>query len=65
MCCVGCAYLIKERRKTWNKYITLKAKYDEMIKVRRSKGIYILYLCLVPSVSVCRMKKPCDMFQVL
>ena len=39
--CVGCAYLIREKRKTWNKYITLKAKYDEIVKVKRSKGIYI------------------------
>ncbi len=41
--CVGCAYLISERRKTWNKYITLKAKYDEMVKVKRSKGIHTMY----------------------
>ena len=47
--CVGCAYLIRERRKTWNKYITLKAKYDEMVNVKRSKGIHtisVLYLTL-------------------
>ena len=31
--CVGCAHLIKERRKASNKYITLKAKYDEIMKV--------------------------------
>ncbi|XP_028403949.1 uncharacterized protein LOC114526538 [Dendronephthya gigantea] len=37
--CFGCAYLVKERRKTWNKYITLKEKYDAMIKEKRSKGI--------------------------
>ena len=37
--CVGCAYLIKERRQASNKYITLKAKYDEITKVvKLSKG---------------------------
>ncbi|XP_046863426.1 uncharacterized protein LOC124457186 [Xenia sp. Carnegie-2017] len=37
--CVGCAYLLKEKRKTWNKYVALKAKYDELVKAKRSKGV--------------------------
>ena len=30
---VGCVYLIKERRKTCNMFVTWKEKYDAMIKV--------------------------------
>ncbi|XP_028394475.1 uncharacterized protein LOC114518668 [Dendronephthya gigantea] len=37
--CVGCAYLLKEKRKTWNKYIALKSKYDALVKVKHSKGV--------------------------
>ena len=36
-----------------------------MINVTRSKDIYIQYFCLVWSVSIRHMKKPCDMFQTL
>ncbi|XP_028408438.1 uncharacterized protein LOC114531007 [Dendronephthya gigantea] len=35
--CVGCAYLLKEKRKTWNKYIALKSKYDALVKVNIPK----------------------------
>jgi len=38
---VGCVYLIKETRKTRNKYTTLKEKYDAMIKVTCSEGLHI------------------------
>ena len=60
---VGCVNLIKERRKTWNMYVTWKEKYDAMIKVTRSKGLPIQYL----SSLICRQTAgtACTIYTIL
>ena len=41
--CIGCEALTKERRKIWNKYVALKAKFEASVKTKRSRGVRFLF----------------------